>query len=159
VALYLRPELEISSDVLFVHGGTGAPEFAIKAALENYGEYRELRGDGYGHFAVSMFATVHGIHEQEIVRRLPHGSYGVAAATLITPAYAVLPTSDNDPGLDDEMRWLQQCHSDICLPDLSDGRLVTCDPLDSEGLLAACESHLAAHVATLLGLFSRRRKT
>jgi hypothetical protein len=143
---------------LVIHGGGGGIEFVRSAAISNYPEYRAIRDDGYGHFTVSVFATVHDIDEQAIVQRLVHGSYGIAMASDVSRAFRMIPTSDDDPELPEDIRWLQECHFDICLPDLVDVRLLTADPLDDLELLAVCEAHVTPYLEAVLRLFTRHKR-
>ena len=160
MAIWIRPDDEKpDGSTLVIHGGMGNIDVVRRAAIQYYPDYRTVRDDGFGYFTVSVFATVHEIDEQEIIERLVHGSYGVASASTVGNAFDLIPTSDDDSDMSEEMKWLQDCHFDICLPDLPDPRLLTMDPLDDQDLLVACQDHLAPHLETLLGLFTRHQKT
>jgi hypothetical protein len=159
MAIVIRTDdVQPDDATLIIHGGAGGIEFVRRAAISNYAEYRAIRGDGYGHFTVSVFATIHDIEEQAIVERLVHGSYGVATLRDVSIAFSLIPTSDDDPELSEDIRWLQDYHFDICLPDLLDDRLLTIDPVDDTDLLATCEAHITPHLEAVLGLFTRHQK-
>jgi hypothetical protein len=159
VAIVLRAgEAQPDDATLIIHGGMGDVGVVRAAAVQNYPEYRAIRDDGFGYFTVSVFATIREIDMEAIVERLVHGSYGVAPAEVVSSAFGLIPTSDDDPELPEDIRWLQECHFDICLPDLTDPRLIDLDPLDDQELLAACQEHVTPHLAALLALFTRHRK-
>ena len=86
---------------LVIHMGASAVDSVVRAAVRNYGEYRPLTPDGWGMFAVSVFAVADGITEVEILEALPQRSFARASVGAVTDAgFDLLATSIADADLD-----------------------------------------------------------
>ena len=158
MTLVLRVDPPPPSTTLLIHMGAGALDSVVNAALRNYGEYRATSDDGFGMFAVSVFAVQGVVTETQILHALPQHSFARTTVGAVTAAgFGLLATSILDPGLDPAVAAIQSVHYDIALPPLDDPRLATVDPSDDEDLEHAARTHLEPHTRRLLALFSPRQ--
>lgn len=158
MTLVVRADPPPPSTTLLIHMGAGALDSVVNAALRNYGEYRTTTSDGFGVFAVSVFAVEGIVTEAQILHALPQRSFARTTVAAVTDAgFGLLATSILDPGLDPAIAAIQSVHYDIALPPLDDPRLGDVDPPDDEDLEHAARAHLEPHAHRLLALFSPRQ--
>lgn len=157
-------ELPPDDATLVVHMGVGDRRRLLATTIDTYDEYRSLRDDGYGHFALSVFAAHHGYSVRAIRDTSSWNLYGTCPAGRLLEHFDLLATSI----LDAHGRpagELQAVHFDVVLPHLDEERLRVPGALgddvggDSGGgaeLLASVEAFLWPHVETFAGLFEPR---
>ena len=147
----LRRDVEV-----VVHMGAGDAGLITRAAVRNYGRYRPVHPEGFGYFAVSVFAVTGTVTTDAILAAMPHGQYSTCRAEHLLAEFTVLPTAIAEPDMTAEVAALQSVHFDVLLmpPDLLAIRHV--DPIDDAVLATACAEALAGDVARLLVVFGRR---
>jgi hypothetical protein len=152
--------LPLDDTTMVVHMGAGDRSRLLATTIDTYDEYRQLRDDGYGYFALSVFAAHAGYTVEAICDALPWRSYGTCRADRLREHFSLLATTilapDGTPAGE-----LQAVHYDVVLPHPDDERLLVPGALahDENGgtrLLAAVESFLAPSVETFASLFEPR---
>lgn len=142
---------------LIVHMGAGDHERLRRNAIASYDDYREIADDGFGLFALSVYAALGGHEVAEIVGALPWRQYGVCSAGDVRKYFSLLATTITDVA-DEPIDELQEVHFDVVLPHLDDDRLATPFALVSDpALIAEVEVGLDPHIATFRLLFEPRQ--
>jgi muconolactone delta-isomerase len=60
--------------------GAGDAGLITRAAVRNYGRYRPIHPEGFGYFAVSVFAVTGTVTTDAILAAMPHGQYSTCRA-------------------------------------------------------------------------------
>lgn len=142
---------------LVVHMGAGDHERLRRNAIASYDEYREIASNGFGLFALSVYAALGGHEIDEIVGALPWRQYGVCSAGDVREHFSLLATTITDAA-DEPIDELQEIHLDVVLPHPDDDRLATPFALVSDvSLIAEVEIALDPHIATFRLLFEPRQ--
>lgn len=77
MSVVLRNEALPPDTTIVVHLGAGATDNLRGKAIGSYDDYRPLRTDGFGMFALSVYAAFNGRDVAEIVESMPWNQYGI----------------------------------------------------------------------------------
>jgi len=136
--------------------GAGEHERLRRNAITSYDEYREVVDDGFGRFAISVYAATAGHDVEEIVSVLPWSRYGVCSADEVRKHFELWATIITGPD-GEPLDELQTVHFDVVLPIFSDARLSAPYALvEDQALIAEVEVLLDPAVATFCALFEPR---
>jgi hypothetical protein len=159
VPVVLRSGEEVPEETtLIVHLGAGALSNLIDKAIGSYDDYREVAGDGFGRFALSVYAAARGHEVAEIVEALPWNQYGTCTVGELRELFELWPTTIIDV-YGEPIDPLQEVHFDVIVVGPEEEALREEGVLfDDEDLDSRVRQALDTGVNAFRGLFEPRNR-